>query len=337
MDIRISGIYQIVSPSGKRYIGSAVSVVRRWRDHSRMLREGKHHCKALQRASNKYGHDAFSFELVERCAVPDLIAREQHHIDQHPIGLYNSSRTAGSTLGVKKSAEEIANMRARNIGKVIPPEVRAKISKTSRGHKKSEETKARMRIAFKGHNRLTPEARAKMSATQSRLRNTSGYPNLIKSGATWQAKAPGNIYIGTYKTVEEALAAQAAYIADPTAKVRPEVSVVNTSGFKYVQFHKQRQRWVFTYKGKHRGMFATKEEAVEARDRYFDDPTAYAPNLHMKNKSGHRGVSQRGERWAATVGKKYVGYFDTIEEAVAARTAYLASVTLPATAPEPAT
>lgn len=46
-----SGIYEIVNTiNGKRYVGSAVSLKRRWVDHRRDLRAGKHHSRHLQNA-----------------------------------------------------------------------------------------------------------------------------------------------------------------------------------------------------------------------------------------------------------------------------------------------
>lgn len=327
MDLKFSGIYEIVAPSGKRYVGSAVSIARRWRDHRRMLREGRHHCSGLQRASDKYGVSALRFELLERCDKAELIVREQHHLDVSPDRLYNSAKVAGSTLGVKKSPAEIAQMRARNLGKRLSIEHRARISQSSRGHKKSEETKARMRVAFKGHTRLTAASREKMGRTLSAQRSSTGHRGISCRSGRWIAKAPGNIYIGTYATLELALAAQSIFAIDPTASVRPDRPVSNTSGTKNVRFHKARQKWCLVIRGKHLGLFPTKDAAEEAKERYLQNPAGYKPNLSANNTSGYRGVSfvKATNRWVAKAAGKHIGLFDTREAAAAARAAYMAA------------
>ena len=100
-----SGIYQIANiVNGKRYIGSAVNIAQRWRQHRCELRKGRHN-PILQNAWRKYGPEAFSFSTLEVVEdVKDLIAREQHYIDcLRPE--YNAVKVAGSNLGLKLSEE----------------------------------------------------------------------------------------------------------------------------------------------------------------------------------------------------------------------------------------
>src|SRR5471030_1553876 len=77
------GIYAIRNlGDGKLYVGSAVSLERRRKDHFRMLRGGYHVNKHLQAAWIKHGETAFVFETLE--IVEDrlqLIEREQFYID----------------------------------------------------------------------------------------------------------------------------------------------------------------------------------------------------------------------------------------------------------------
>jgi group I intron endonuclease len=62
----VSGIYQIRnSVNGKIYVGSAKNIYARWTAHKAQLRENRHHSILLQRAWNKYGAFAFSFEVIE--------------------------------------------------------------------------------------------------------------------------------------------------------------------------------------------------------------------------------------------------------------------------------
>lgn len=78
-----SGIYKITClPTGKLYVGSA-AIFRKRRDrHWQHLREKKHDNLHLQRAWEKYGPDAFKFEVLE--VIEDralMLGREQHWID----------------------------------------------------------------------------------------------------------------------------------------------------------------------------------------------------------------------------------------------------------------
>lgn len=96
-----SGIYEIVNlANGKRYVGSAVSISRRWREHRRDLEAGCHHSIALQRAWLRYGEHKFEFRVIEVCAAEMLISREQAAFD----GLrpeYNICKIAGSSFGIR--------------------------------------------------------------------------------------------------------------------------------------------------------------------------------------------------------------------------------------------
>lgn len=76
------GIYSITHiASDKKYIGSSRQIRQRWVDHMKMLRRGVHHSRTLQRAWNKYGEDAFSFEILEECQDANLKVVEQHYLD----------------------------------------------------------------------------------------------------------------------------------------------------------------------------------------------------------------------------------------------------------------
>lgn len=61
-----SGIYQIRNTvNGKVYVGSAIKILKRWREHKTSLRKGVHHSKHLQKAWVKYGEECFVFEVIE--------------------------------------------------------------------------------------------------------------------------------------------------------------------------------------------------------------------------------------------------------------------------------
>ena len=111
----ISGIYTITHVnSGRVYVGSATNIYQRWNNHRCSF--AKDNGKAtpyLRQAWNKYGPDAFRFEIIE--VVPDksrLLEREQFWIDCYDATNrskgFNIASKAGSNLGIKPSPESIA-------------------------------------------------------------------------------------------------------------------------------------------------------------------------------------------------------------------------------------
>lgn len=205
-----SGIYQIRHlASGKVYVGSAISLSRRKIEHWRDLRRGDHGNAKLQRAWNKYGEDAFVFEVLEPVLLPeDLLPREQAwllKLDVCRTG-YNIAPTAGSLLGhkmseetrkrmsqaktgVRKSPEHVAKVKEALTGRTMTLEQRqkmreaklgkkqghrsaewkAKIADALRGIKRSAEQRMRKSDAMTG-KRHSPETRAKMSASHKARR-----------------------------------------------------------------------------------------------------------------------------------------------------------------------
>lgn len=162
------GIYSITNTkNGKRYIGSAVNIEKRWRDHRRELRAGKHRSGHLQRAWNRYGESFFRFEVLTTCEPEQLIEQEQFWIDAFQTARekhgYNLSPTAGNTLGVKHTAEARANMSAAHLGNTHGPEARAKIAAAGRKRIFSAETREKIGAAHRG-KKASEELRARMSA-----------------------------------------------------------------------------------------------------------------------------------------------------------------------------
>lgn len=133
-----SGIYEIINAvNGKRYVGGAASIRKRWAEHRRDLTKRRHHSVSLQRAWDKYGEQAFSFGVIESCAVDDLISREQAHIDAGTE--YNICMVAGSTRGFKMNAESRAKLSSKLIG-----------NKRTKGYKYSREICERMAAPKRG-------------------------------------------------------------------------------------------------------------------------------------------------------------------------------------------
>jgi group I intron endonuclease len=169
-DPKLPGIYAIRNTAnGKLYVGSAISIARRWQVHRSNLKTGVHRCKPLQRAYDKYGVAAFVYEVLEFVPdIADLISREQHWLDtlgSHcDHGGYNVCPTAESRLGMKMSAEARAKIGRAHKGRKATDEARANIAKgwLTRAPA-SAETRAKISAVHKGTKR-SPEHRAKISA-----------------------------------------------------------------------------------------------------------------------------------------------------------------------------
>jgi hypothetical protein len=128
-----SGIYLIKNKiNNKIYIGSALNIRKRWKQHRNSLRKNKHYNRYLQSAFNKNGFQNFEWSVIEYVDKNKLTETEQKWLNYYrsfdrTIG-YNLSPTASSCLGVKHSEES-----------------KKRMSKSHMGNRQSEETKEKIR------------------------------------------------------------------------------------------------------------------------------------------------------------------------------------------------
>lgn len=177
-----SGIYCIVLVEKDRfYIGSAVDIDRRWKEHKRALYRGGHSNPRLQHAWNKYGADAFDFRVLEEVGdLTLLVIVEQRYIDSlKPF--FNIAPRAGSMLGYRFTPEQRVGCRTRMIGNKIrlgkphPVETLIRYSEQRKGRRLSPEHKAKLSAAGMGRTAYnkgkphSPEHKAKMSARMKAL------------------------------------------------------------------------------------------------------------------------------------------------------------------------
>lgn len=154
--------------SGKVYVGSAINPRVRWSQHVVALRRGDHHSKYLQRTWDKYGKDAFVFEILEPVLfVEDLITREQYWIDvaRASEGKYgfNVSPTAGSTLGTKRTDPAyLARLSKRIKDQFADPVYRAKHAKAQKARYADPVQRAKL-LAQANEYVTSLDARAKAS------------------------------------------------------------------------------------------------------------------------------------------------------------------------------
>lgn len=163
-----SGIYRITcTTTGKFYIGSAINLQNRRRVHFHHLRRNTHHSITLQRAWNKYGEQAFIFEVVELVLVAFLIEREQFWLDTllpFDGNGYNIDRVAGSRLGQHVSLETREKLRQANLGKKQSPETIRKITESNTGKTHNDATKEKVRLIRLGTTR-SPETRERLRSS----------------------------------------------------------------------------------------------------------------------------------------------------------------------------
>lgn len=163
------GIYAIrCHSSGKSYIGSAVRFATRFKNHRASLRSGKHHSPKLQGAWDKYGEDAFSFEVLE--IIRDkalLLDTEQRWIDRmNSVDAgYNVCRDARSPM----------------LGRRFSAEHREKIAAAMKGRKASAEARENMRRAALAR---TPEIEARIAASRPKIVHTEASRARISAALT---------------------------------------------------------------------------------------------------------------------------------------------------------
>jgi len=72
------GVYEIRNTvNNKWYVGSSRNIKSRWATHKYSLRKGRHGNPHLQNAWNKYGEDAFEFNVLLICDLNNRIYYEQ--------------------------------------------------------------------------------------------------------------------------------------------------------------------------------------------------------------------------------------------------------------------
>ena len=145
MEIR-SGVYEILNKTnGHRYVGSAVAMDKRWAKHKSDLFGNSHHSTYLQNAWNKYGEDAFEFEVLEQWEPEFLVSMEQWWMNMlRPE--YNIAPVAGSSLGCKHTDVAKAKMSVAQTGNT-----KALGNTNVLGYKHTKDAKKKISAALKGN------------------------------------------------------------------------------------------------------------------------------------------------------------------------------------------
>lgn len=151
MVAKSSGVYSITNTLTDRvYVGSSVNIYVRHNHHFHTLKGNRHDNQPLQLDFNKFGRDAFRFDILELCPVNKLPEREKFYMNRfdvlNPVHGYN--------------------IMPEPYKGIIPEDVRKIISQKATGRSPSDETRRKIGSYHKGKI-MSAESRAKMSKSQT--------------------------------------------------------------------------------------------------------------------------------------------------------------------------
>jgi group I intron endonuclease len=134
-----AGVYAITNRSTNRcYIGGSATVRKRWQEHRKQAREGRHHSHLFQADWDKHGEQDFDFRVLLWCSRENLRMYEQACMSRL-LSYYNVSPSSDSQFGLEFTAEARAKMseaakRTRNFtGRNHTEESKRRISENRKG------------------------------------------------------------------------------------------------------------------------------------------------------------------------------------------------------------
>lgn len=159
--MKICGIYKIISPTNRIYIGQSININRRKNQYRRIDNKIKRMTK-IYRSLIKYGFEQHKFEIIEECLPDDLNTRERYWQEYYNVtgkmGLNcvlvessdkkriiseetkeKISKNNSRYWKGKKLSKESIELGIKN--RIYTEEYRKKIGDKSRGRKHTEETK----------------------------------------------------------------------------------------------------------------------------------------------------------------------------------------------------
>ena len=168
-----------------------------------------------------------------------------------------------------------------------------------------------------GVNELCEESRAKISATKRQKSiDERGYIGHVRkddvNSSRFHATGTGGMHLGRFSTLEEAEAALREYTRDPEHFVprltrrKPGTGSVVKAKNKWLAQIQQNKETIRI------GLYETKKEADDALEEYLNAPDDFTPQCRQITKGS---VRLKGTRYEATYKMKYLGTFDTQEEA----------------------
>lgn len=173
--LALIGIYRITcTANGKIYIGQSKRLLKRINEHRSLLLHRRHTNLHMQGTWNKYGETSFVFDIIEICEYAVLTEREQYWLDTlQPFNAkgFNHMRIAEappSSKGVKRSLETRARLSAASKGRTKTPEQCKQMSEARKGISRGPNTPEHCKnisIGTKGVKKL-PAQVEKMAETK---------------------------------------------------------------------------------------------------------------------------------------------------------------------------
>lgn len=226
------GIYKITSPSGKVYVGQSVNIERRLKEYKNLK------CKKQVKLYNsfvKYGFENHKIEIVCECKIEELNDNERLYQDKYNClnkGLNCYLTTSKDKSGVlseetkikiskavkNPSKETRLRMSKSQKGKIVPLEMRIKISNTSKkrvfsdehirkfvyiGSNPTAETRLKKSIAATG-KKQSEETRRKISEAGIGRKHTEEAKNKIsaKHGKRVIDTETGQVFLSVAKAAK---------------------------------------------------------------------------------------------------------------------------------------
>jgi group I intron endonuclease len=146
------GIYKIISPSNKIYVGQSIDIERRFISYKNL--NGVRGQKALENSFFKYGVYNHIFEIIEECEFEELNNRERYWQDYYNVLKYG--------LNCKLSTSNTKSG-------ILTQDIRDKISKSHIGIIPNDETKIKMSNSAKLRVRKPHTKEHSLNISKSKL------------------------------------------------------------------------------------------------------------------------------------------------------------------------
>jgi Asp-tRNA(Asn)/Glu-tRNA(Gln) amidotransferase A subunit family amidase len=133
----IGDIYMLISPSGKKYVGQAVSFlpsgrkhgyIQRWKQHVYEAKTNKECSVLLDNAIRKYEHTTFQVILLKTCPISELDYWENYYIVEHntlsPKGYNLTTGKSNSRQSAETIEKRRTSMMGKNKGRILTKRIR---------------------------------------------------------------------------------------------------------------------------------------------------------------------------------------------------------------------
>lgn len=182
----VAGIYIIISPSGRVYVGQSFDVFTRWRSHKNDRRSNG----LLQRSFRKYGFTSHAFAIVaERsldCDVSQLNELERYFISRCREYGYDLLNLNEGGRNARRTPEQIEYIRRVLTGRRKSPETCRRISESKKGEVRTAEHKRLISKKLKGRpalwlqgKKLSPEHVEKIRLSSTGRKHTEQFKRLV--------------------------------------------------------------------------------------------------------------------------------------------------------------